>query len=44
MAMKKLLAAGALSTMLLLGACGESDETDVTEPEATLEHPRRAGC
>lgn len=33
MARKKLLAAGALSTVLLLGACGESEETDVTEPD-----------
>ena len=32
---KKMLAAGALSTVLVLGACGdrESDETDVTEPD-----------
>lgn len=33
MTMKKRLAAGALSTILLLGVCGESDETDVTEPD-----------
>ena len=33
MTMKKLLAAGALSTVLLLGACGENDETDITEPD-----------
>lgn len=32
MRIKQILAAGALSTVLLLGACGESDETDVTEP------------
>ncbi|SDK95137.1 hypothetical protein SAMN05216216_11517 [Lacicoccus qingdaonensis] len=33
MTMKKRLAADALSTILLFGACGESDETDVTEPD-----------
>lgn len=33
MTMKKLLAAGTLSTILLLGACGENDETDITEPD-----------
>src|SRR5699024_11976699 len=33
MTMKKLLATGAISTIPLLGACGESDETDVTEPQ-----------
>ena len=33
MTMKKLLAAGSLSTVLLLGACGENDETDITEPD-----------